>query len=65
MATVDVEIQEEKPTVDVETASESVGVGVLGWLGFIIVNLAAWGIIGVATAFGWIVGLCVCLLCLR
>jgi len=55
----DVEAQD----VKVESAEEkSVGVGVLGWLGFIIVNLAAWGIVGVTTAmFSWIFGLGVCI----
>lgn len=61
-AASDVEAQGVKPTADSADAQQSVGVGVLGWLGFIIVNLAAWGIVGVTTAISWIFGLGVCLL---
>lgn len=61
-AASDVEAQGVKPTADSVDAQQSVGVGVLGWLGFIIVNLAAWGIVGVTTAISWIFGLGVCLL---
>lgn len=32
------------------------GVGVLGWLGFTVINFAAWGIIGVSTALAWPLG---------
>jgi len=38
------------------------GVGVLGWLGFVIINFAAWGIIGVSTAIAWPVGLAFCII---
>jgi len=31
-------------------------VGVLGWLGFVIINIAAWGIIGTASAINWVLG---------
>lgn len=62
-AASDVEAQGGKPTADsADAEQQSVGVGVLGWLGFIIVNLAAWGIVGVTTAISWIFGLGVCLL---
>lgn len=32
------------------------GVGVLGWLGFFVLNIAACGIIGLSTTFGWQIG---------
>mmetsp|Transcript_122470 Transcript_122470/g.341332 ORF Transcript_122470/g.341332 Transcript_122470/m.341332 type:complete len:549 (-) Transcript_122470:96-1742(-) len=37
-------------------------VGVLGWLGFIIINFAAWGIVATASWIQWIFGFVVCLL---
>mmetsp|Transcript_18026 Transcript_18026/g.50077 ORF Transcript_18026/g.50077 Transcript_18026/m.50077 type:complete len:558 (-) Transcript_18026:272-1945(-) len=44
-----------------ETPEESSSVGVLGWLGFVILNIAAWGIIGVSSALAWPLGFSVCL----
>eukprot|EP00429_Kryptoperidinium_foliaceum_P016949 CAMPEP_0176038028 /NCGR_PEP_ID=MMETSP0120_2-20121206/18843_1 /TAXON_ID=160619 /ORGANISM="Kryptoperidinium foliaceum, Strain CCMP 1326" /LENGTH=540 /DNA_ID=CAMNT_0017371419 /DNA_START=43 /DNA_END=1665 /DNA_ORIENTATION=+ len=36
-----------------DEAPASTGVGVLGWLGFIIVNIAVWGIILVSSVVSW------------
>jgi len=41
--------------------AEDSGVGVLGWLGFVIVNVAAWGIISVSAGVFWGLGLVVIL----
>lgn len=43
-----------------EDDAEGASVGVLGWLGFIIINFAAWGIIGVASAIAWFIGFAFC-----
>mmetsp|Transcript_59179 Transcript_59179/g.171577 ORF Transcript_59179/g.171577 Transcript_59179/m.171577 type:complete len:549 (-) Transcript_59179:7-1653(-) len=42
----------EAPAADA-AAPEAPSVGVLGWLGFVIINIAAWGIIGTASAISW------------
>lgn len=36
--------------------AEGASVGVLGWLGFVIVNFAAFGIIGAGTTISWVIG---------
>lgn len=38
------------------------GVSVLGWLGFLIINLAAWGFIGSSAQMHWMAGFCICAL---
>lgn len=38
------------------------GVGVLGWLGFVIINMAVWGIIGTSSMIYWPLGFVVCLI---
>ncbi|CAE7351139.1 unnamed protein product [Symbiodinium natans] len=53
---------EAAPEENVEEFQQAVGVGVLGWLGFIIVNLAAWGFITFASFVSWTFGLGVCIL---
>jgi len=42
----------EAPAADA-AAPEAPSVGVLGWLGFVIINIAAWGIISAASAITW------------
>jgi len=36
--------------------AQGASVGVLGWLGFVIVNFAAFGIIGAGTTISWVIG---------
>lgn len=46
-----------------ETQGEKgASVGVLGWLGFVIINCACWGIIGISTTSAWPLGLLVCVI---
>lgn len=59
---IDEESLKQTTTPAAEEAQEAVGVGVLGWLGFIIVNLAAWGFITFASFVSWTFGLGVCVL---
>eukprot|EP00439_Symbiodinium_sp_Y106_P059525 s1474_g8.t1 len=59
---IDAESLKPTTTPGAEEAQEAVGVGVLGWLGFIIVNLAAWGFITFASFVSWTFGLGVCVL---
>lgn len=46
------------PAAETETppVQEEASVGVIGWLGFVIVNFAAFGIIGAGTGISWVVG---------
>jgi len=46
------EAEAEPPAAPEQGAS----VGVLGWLGFVIVNFAAFGIIGAGTTISWVIG---------
>lgn len=46
---------------DKEPSDADAGVGVLGWLGFVIINMAAWGIIAVSSALAWPLGLFIAL----
>mmetsp|Transcript_66659 Transcript_66659/g.168057 ORF Transcript_66659/g.168057 Transcript_66659/m.168057 type:complete len:578 (+) Transcript_66659:96-1829(+) len=41
------------PAEPAAPASADSGVGVLGWLGFVIINIAAWGIIAVSSVLNW------------
>lgn len=43
-------------------ASPEASVGVLGWLGFFIINIAAWGIIATANGIVWTYGFVACAL---
>eukprot|EP00928_Gymnodinium_smaydae_P036937 TRINITY_DN2572_c0_g1_i3.p1 TRINITY_DN2572_c0_g1~~TRINITY_DN2572_c0_g1_i3.p1 ORF type:complete len:543 (-),score=64.57 TRINITY_DN2572_c0_g1_i3:402-2030(-) len=57
-AVVDVE----SPKTEADPSSQpEVSVGVLGWLGFVIINFAAWGIISTASWISWIFGFVICL----
>jgi len=47
----------EEPTQENQTS-----VGVLGWLGFIIINSAAWGMITLSSSINWIFGFVICLI---
>jgi len=51
----------EAQTPPAAAASEE-SVGVLGWLGFIILNMAAWGMISVSSAILWVIGFGLCII---
>eukprot|EP00928_Gymnodinium_smaydae_P028152 TRINITY_DN21546_c0_g1_i2.p1 TRINITY_DN21546_c0_g1~~TRINITY_DN21546_c0_g1_i2.p1 ORF type:complete len:181 (+),score=25.35 TRINITY_DN21546_c0_g1_i2:127-669(+) len=52
---------DEKLILDIESQDEVQSVGVLGWLGFAIINFACWGIIGISTSSSWLFGLGICI----
>eukprot|EP00929_Paragymnodinium_shiwhaense_P037478 TRINITY_DN19964_c0_g3_i1.p1 TRINITY_DN19964_c0_g3~~TRINITY_DN19964_c0_g3_i1.p1 ORF type:complete len:345 (+),score=43.67 TRINITY_DN19964_c0_g3_i1:55-1089(+) len=59
---VQVETMADAPALKIEETESPSGVGVLGWLGFIIINWAIWGIIAVSTVVNWVVGVLITLI---
>lgn len=41
--------------------TQQASVGALGWLGFLIINSAAWGLVAASSSISWVLGFVVCL----